>query len=309
MIVTIPVGRMARWVGDMKHGYSPLPEGQVHAFLNHAGLTKEEAKRSGGTNGDPWCVHCGRNYRKHPDIPYPVFVPPQEVLDLPEADVPLGYHRPSGSVVRWPFQVINDRGLISYLYAANEDEARELSIDFEYSFTFRPVVVRLDFPVPATNASCTCCGQVSVVTTTGLKMWGPGIAGGLETGVFRGMCGPCSVASYISERSRPDCSACEGRGWLQDPDRYQGRRRECSTCFGRGSETSGPVPDGWSVEAILERGLSAPSEAVHGDDLGHAVEASAATHEGDEFKLCPDCAESVRAAARKCRFCGFLFDV
>lgn len=28
----------------------------------------------------------------------------------------------------------------------------------------------------------------------------------------------------------------------------------------------------------------------------------------DEYKLCPDCAERVRAAARKCRFCGYRFD-
>jgi hypothetical protein len=27
-----------------------------------------------------------------------------------------------------------------------------------------------------------------------------------------------------------------------------------------------------------------------------------------EFKSCPDCAEQVRAAARKCRFCGYLFE-
>ena len=27
-----------------------------------------------------------------------------------------------------------------------------------------------------------------------------------------------------------------------------------------------------------------------------------------EYKACPDCAEDVRFAARKCRFCGFLFE-
>lgn len=29
---------------------------------------------------------------------------------------------------------------------------------------------------------------------------------------------------------------------------------------------------------------------------------------GAEFKACPDCAEDVRLAARKCRFCGYRFD-
>jgi len=29
---------------------------------------------------------------------------------------------------------------------------------------------------------------------------------------------------------------------------------------------------------------------------------------GDDLKVCPDCAELVKAAARKCRFCGYRFD-
>jgi Uncharacterised protein family UPF0547 len=28
----------------------------------------------------------------------------------------------------------------------------------------------------------------------------------------------------------------------------------------------------------------------------------------DEYKTCPDCAEQVRAAARRCRFCGYSFE-
>jgi hypothetical protein len=30
--------------------------------------------------------------------------------------------------------------------------------------------------------------------------------------------------------------------------------------------------------------------------------------DGDEYKQCPDCAERVLAAARKCRYCGYRFD-
>lgn len=29
---------------------------------------------------------------------------------------------------------------------------------------------------------------------------------------------------------------------------------------------------------------------------------------GSQAKVCPDCAEQVNSAARKCRFCGFTFD-
>jgi hypothetical protein len=29
---------------------------------------------------------------------------------------------------------------------------------------------------------------------------------------------------------------------------------------------------------------------------------------GEEYKRCPDCAEQVLAAARKCRYCGYRFD-
>lgn len=51
-------------------------------------------------------------------------------------------------------------------------------------------------------------------------------------------------------------------------------------------------------------------------DVGGSVEVQ---HQGDtspqppappvpEFKTCPDCVEEVRAAARKCRFCGYIFE-
>lgn len=305
MIIRIPVGRIVEWAKDMKHGYSPLPEGDVHAFLNDAGLTWKEAKKLGGPAGDPWCRFCGRHARKHPDIEYPVFTPPAEWEQIPEADVPIGCTRPSGRPVRWPYLVVTERGLIVHLHAANEDEAFRHTIDYEWTYERNPVFVRLDFPVPNTEGTCSACGQATSVTTSGLNYSSP--IGVIRSDELKGMCGVCSVDAYVAQQSGEECHACQGQGWTQDPNVFQGRPRDCHRCDGVGVLAGGN-------ESVPQHRLSAPANArmPHPGSTPAAAPtttpppASALLKPGT--KTCPDCAEEVRAAARKCRICGYMFE-
>lgn len=229
MIVRIPIGRTVQWAKDMKLGYSPIPEGQTHAFLNQAGLIWKEAKPLGGPYGDPWCVHCGRNYRKHPDIDYPVFVPPAEWSQVPEASVPIGWPRASGKPVRWPFKIVSDRGRVFHLFAANEEQALEHTTAFESFYERIPVFVRLDFPVPETPGTCAECSQENMVASTEYRVWE------WEAELFlTGRCGECVLRKYLDWQATPECTYCDGMGWSQSPDVFRGRPQQCFACKGSG---------------------------------------------------------------------------
>jgi Uncharacterised protein family UPF0547 len=57
--------------------------------------------------------------------------------------------------------------------------------------------------------------------------------------------------------------------------------------------------------AFLEQERAAADE--HRDGYATTGGATVGAAEPD-LKACPDCAESVRSAARKCRYCGYRFD-
>ena len=62
---------------------------------------------------------------------------------------------------------------------------------------------------------------------------------------------------------------------------------------------------GLGIIAVLVYGYFA--ENAVGGFIRHTFELTE-TPEPPRLKTCPDCAEEVRVAARKCRFCGFTFD-
>jgi hypothetical protein len=58
----------------------------------------------------------------------------------------------------------------------------------------------------------------------------------------------------------------------------------------------------------METGAVDPTGVVHSDDPPPPPTITLPTPPLPETKTCPDCAEEVRFAARKCRFCGFRFE-
>lgn len=64
-----------------------------------------------------------------------------------------------------------------------------------------------------------------------------------------------------------------------------------------------------SVRKLLWEQLDELPPAGDGADTEQELIAALAELEaGDETKICPDCAEQVKEAARKCRFCGYRFE-
>lgn len=63
----------------------------------------------------------------------------------------------------------------------------------------------------------------------------------------------------------------------------------------------GETPNTYGLETApraVEESVTPSPNAIA--DNGHVEPAA-------DYKTCPDCAEEVRAAARKCRFCGYMF--
>lgn len=71
-----------------------------------------------------------------------------------------------------------------------------------------------------------------------------------------------------------------------------------------GAIAAAPVfPTNYTPAAIVAGTEMDPSDA----DAGTASRAGVAETSGDD-KICPECAEKIKAAARKCRFCGYRYD-
>jgi hypothetical protein len=65
---------------------------------------------------------------------------------------------------------------------------------------------------------------------------------------------------------------------------------------------------GQGIRQLLWQELDEDPPLELEDARDQAQRALVASSAADDVKACPDCAEAVRAAARKCRFCGYEFD-
>lgn len=74
------------------------------------------------------------------------------------------------------------------------------------------------------------------------------------------------------------------------------------------------LPNGWAVclhktcEFESRDEEEARRHDTSGGEMPAAEELSSPSGPAPGYKACPDCAEDVRAAARKCRFCGYTFE-
>ncbi len=142
--------------------------------------------------------------------------------------------------------------------------------------------------------------------------------------------GEPSRRAYFAEKSQPHKSRGSGY-WNMFPaasgtstkhevllDAKDGRTYWCKDCsfttpniaaarFDR--DGIDRVPKASSGDALA---TAKSSPAVTNDfGFGHAqslVPPTPAPAQTREFKTCPDCAEQIRFAARKCRFCGYMFE-
>jgi Uncharacterised protein family UPF0547 len=95
----------------------------------------------------------------------------------------------------------------------------------------------------------------------------------------------------------------EGCGF-QSMSREMGRAHRIET-----GATAEDGPSGPLATSLASSG-SSPSTAasIGASSLVTSRSPTAPASASPEFKTCPDCAEEIRAAARKCRFCGYMFE-
>lgn len=113
------------------------------------------------------------------------------------------------------------------------------------------------------------------------------------------------------------CEQC--RFWSRSPYEATGHgriqsRRMRPTPANTDGQPSAAADVGPATDATLGFGAGARSRNV--ESAAASLTAAPSSPEPStppsqslpEHKLCPDCAEPVRAAARKCRFCGYMFE-
>lgn len=127
------------------------------------------------------------------------------------------------------------------------------------------------------------------------------------------------VCGYFAEKGQPRFTPGH-TNWFYDD---KTRTYRCRDCGWRGQNAQAgvahqrqtrveiksqvvrqqPVPNahGFGASAPTQRPAAIPLAAVA--DLAGPL-----TTAPSDYKTCPDCAEQVRAAARKCRFCGYMFE-
>jgi hypothetical protein len=114
---------------------------------------------------------------------------------------------------------------------------------------------------------------------------------------------PVDVLNWYLERTPPSSSAIRQVGELEEMGIGSGGLPIIHACD----------VSGCSYRSYTAEGLDMHFDYVHGAPLEDEASAMPENLEEPpepasmEFKTCPDCAEEVRAAARKCRFCNYRF--